>query len=867
MKKKIIFIFLLFSIIFMPKIVYAAGEDRIHFIKNESGTGDAIVIQSNGHYGLVDTMNPGPTSPLASYDSSLVSETDNGTKVYNYLRKIGCSHLDFVIITHNHPDHNGGISELGDLVDYNTFAIYKTDVIVDDDVDEANGLGNHESYRQEIEYLSHKNAIMCDTIYCDHSNSDNGFIYGVVRNTNTDVETDTNLKDRLSFEFGDFDIDIYNLYTNSNHNENLNSLVTLVTRKDYNPDDNVDTSIKTALMGDLESGRGDIDYDYADSVSNIITNPVGICEECVEYGIEGHIASIIGNVSILKAGSHGGVDSSSYLAFKYLNPNYYIITDVYDEDANGIHPKQHSILPILLFKEANATSTYYTKQSDGAIVFDFHKESFDVYNFSSETGGVSDNPMYPNLVSNIVNNTGSNWFSIDGMYRSQKLYYYVENGQLVIGWKKIDDLWYYFGVDEGMAQGITNIGGRFYYFSTEEEADDITKAGTMAVGFKKVNNHLYYFRKADNEISNGPLGTAVSNFATIDNELYYFRIDTDDISEGPKDSAVIGLANIGDETYYFRTYENEVSEGSEGSALKNGCVRIGKKGYCFDEDGHVSSITTYASVPTTDMCRNGEYTGSEQVLTYNALAGYTWSNNKGTNIGEYQVTASLKHGYMWDDETENPKTITCNIIKMQIIKPSVKYPTYNYVGRNITAELVNYNSNRMLLTGNLSGTNVGDYTITAALKNKSISEWSDGTDDNIVLNWSIVKTKLEKPYVYKFSGPYDGTAHTITAETIEGITLNYKTDDTDWSSVIPTRTDAGVTTVYVKALGNENYIDSDVATGTIEISKVQAAAPIVSNYGGRCDGYDHSITVEPVNDGTSGGSFQLCGNTEKKERR
>lgn len=66
---------------------------RVHFINiNESG--DAILLESNGHFALVDAGNSGYTVSRKYFE--------------NYLNNLGIKTIDFMIITHNHDDHNGG---------------------------------------------------------------------------------------------------------------------------------------------------------------------------------------------------------------------------------------------------------------------------------------------------------------------------------------------------------------------------------------------------------------------------------------------------------------------------------------------------------------------------------------------------------------------------------------------------------------------------------------------------------------------------------------------------------------------------------------------------------------------------------------
>ena len=83
-----------------------AGLGRIHFLA--TGSGDAILLESEGRFALVDAAedydNP-KGSPAYVYD---------GYEAYvaDYVKRTAGGHLDFVVGTHTHSDHIGGFSTL-----------------------------------------------------------------------------------------------------------------------------------------------------------------------------------------------------------------------------------------------------------------------------------------------------------------------------------------------------------------------------------------------------------------------------------------------------------------------------------------------------------------------------------------------------------------------------------------------------------------------------------------------------------------------------------------------------------------------------------------------------------------------------------
>lgn len=75
-------------------IVVDAGESSVHFIN--VGQGDSeLIIASDGTTMLIDS-----------------GEAEYGAVVLNYLAELGISKLDYVIATHPHSDHMGGLSKV-----------------------------------------------------------------------------------------------------------------------------------------------------------------------------------------------------------------------------------------------------------------------------------------------------------------------------------------------------------------------------------------------------------------------------------------------------------------------------------------------------------------------------------------------------------------------------------------------------------------------------------------------------------------------------------------------------------------------------------------------------------------------------------
>lgn len=101
--------------------------DRIHFIRvwdapftgihpsdntetyfDQTGGTDAILLESNGHFALVDV---GQTYNVP-VDSSSHHSIDTANAVVNYLQNYGVEKLDYIVISHWHADHMGNLINL-----------------------------------------------------------------------------------------------------------------------------------------------------------------------------------------------------------------------------------------------------------------------------------------------------------------------------------------------------------------------------------------------------------------------------------------------------------------------------------------------------------------------------------------------------------------------------------------------------------------------------------------------------------------------------------------------------------------------------------------------------------------------------------
>jgi len=585
-----------------------ATDDRIHYIKlyNDKDTKncDAIVIESNGHFGLVD----------AAYDKESAHGSESGEGVKQYLLDLGVKHLDFVIATHSHSDHIGGMPKIADyedgykIVDENTVYFYKP-YVPNPVEDEMEGWNNGVYFtaafdamlaaRAQMVNVDSGSSNVLENLNSYFKNSTNN----IIRDFNLDASASNKDQHRLSFDFGDFKMELFNLHYQSIYNENSNSIVTYLEKNGQG----------TILLGDI----------------GVVNN--------AECRIGKVIKDLHNNIQVIKVGHHGSANSTSRRLLDLLEPKYLVIT------AASFDTKKYPNncdAPFCIYMKEKKASVFYTKKMNGKAVVQVMEDKISFVDAKQDANGkmtFTDEAAPLSLDSGRngwakwvtdqdekdENKVEIDWYFINskgefvyGWYKVKGKWYYLgEDGIMVTGWKKIDGKWYYLKSDGSMAakeyiDGYwLNSDGSWtikttaawykdstgWYYQDEDgwypksrtlwvdnELYVFSSRGYMETGWKKIDGKWYYF------LTNGK---AAKGWKEIDGSWYYFKEDRSmaagEYCEG------YWLNSNGTWTYPYKATWKKTKDkkwwfgDASGWYAKNKTFTIDGKDYSFDKDGYL----------------------------------------------------------------------------------------------------------------------------------------------------------------------------------------------------------------------------------------------------------------------------------------
>lgn len=277
----------------------------IHFLN--TGHSDCIIVESNGHYGMIDAAEDTdfpankPWLNLKGYEDDVIDYIFK-----NIADENGIVTLDFVVATHCHSDHIGGFDTV-----INHPSVVVKEAFLKPYHNETTFIMERKSWDNVEVYEQMRNALIAKNVPIHEEFEGHTFMHGDLKIT----LLNGNYRKRWA-KFG----------------ENISSVVTLVEAG----------KTRALLVGDLNYRNGD----------------------------EKIIANQVGKVDLLKVGHHGYVGSTSSYFAKKLSPDYAVITNtikaVYPDVKYKLKNLAHA--EILTTVESNGVKAILN--DDGKIEFE-----------------------------------------------------------------------------------------------------------------------------------------------------------------------------------------------------------------------------------------------------------------------------------------------------------------------------------------------------------------------------------------------------------------------------------------------------------------------------------------------------------------
>ena len=572
--------------------IQANSGNRIHYINTKGGGGsDAIVLESNGHFALIDMGEDydfpdgsNPRYPIrvgTSRQNELVLED----RLFRHLSHLGVKKFDFILGTHVHSDHIGAADEV--LKRYPVGKLYLKKYTDERITSQWRLWDNLFNYDNAIKTAKEKGVPLIQDIK----------------------------KEDSRFKFGDMDIQLYN-YKNEYgpdgklkrvYDDNSNSLVAVVTV----------AGKKIYLGGDLDNAEG----------------------------AEDKIGPEIGKVDMMKWNHHYEATISNTLPFlDSLSPSMVVHTS--SNDANLASTREY-------LKQKNIQVVHASSQTKDATVFNisdkgftdvsdtfpniptvtekwYKEDDFWKYRLSDDQMAIGwhrldDGDYY------FFNGKGQmqagRWLHMkDSREKLEGNWYYLNsNGKMQTqGWFRHDDAWYYISsTGDRLYDQLAPIGGQKYLFD---------KDGKMLTGLQVFQGQKMFFA------SNGALQAngAASSWQKLGSSWYYYNEDG---------IRTVGLKQINGTTYYFDNngvmktgwslIEGHWNYFTSSGAMKTGWLKDKDTWYYLNKEGIMQ--TGFQEIEGTRYYLN--VSGAMQI-------GWKWLDN---HYYYFASSGAMKTGWLKDN--------------------------------------------------------------------------------------------------------------------------------------------------------------------------------------------------------------------------
>lgn len=310
------------------------------------------------------------------------------------------------------------------------------------------------------------------------------------------------------------------------------------------------------------------------------------------------------------------------------------------------------------------------------------------------------------------------------------------------------------------------------------------------------------FRVSFNKVGNYTVEIALKD---VENQAVVCSVQTDVVVD--RNASVLTTDISSKNFVVFSAAEFTVSTVANDDADK-----LVKGYFTFSEPSAIGKLEYYETAPGYEGWYElpGEFGPETGFPVINGTSRFRVSF---VQAGEYTVAIALKQ--VSDGTQLCAVNTTVNVAKTDITDVTVSGTTNVYDGTAFPLVTVEGIQEDDVITYIVNGeevdapvaTNAGNYEVTVKVDRGSNYKVFEQT---VTASIELGDLNLGDLKVQGLEGVYNGTAQNAVIVTDQGVyALQYKLGDGQWSDTIPTVTDAGSYTVYVKAV-LENYNDKDV---------------------------------------------------------
>ncbi len=527
------------------------GESKIHFI-NIPGNNDAILLESNGKFAMVDsgedTDYPDGSDFRYPLRPGIVIDGGSEQQVITYMKSVGVTQDNFELYigSHAHSDHIGAADEI--IREFSPKKVYLARYD-DSYIQKDKGLWDNQYVHDNAVIAAYETGAVL-VQYFDASYPTDTYQHVEKEMLLNLEENDVRICDELYNRETALDIrDEDNVY----QGQCIYTPYTKARGASYGMEV-LEEALKSAQTGSTKLTVGDMQLELFNYEGNWDKEPIYDANGmslCVKVTLDGNtvflggdldgegekkIGDYIEDIDIMKASHHGASSSNSLEFMEKIMPEITVVTGSY----TGIIESNYEQMQLTDYRLY--TTEQYRNLVD-AVVINLENLNtnvkdlppFFIKTFSSPYTLFQDGRRI--TTDGIVSVNGNLYFFNNSPYASVEgwnqyngnMYYSGKDGKLVTGWILHENEWYYTNEEYVMQTGLQIINGIKYYFDEitgvlleqhtpgweykDGEWYYYSENGNKVKGWKKISGIQYYFNKK---------GVMAVDWQYIDGKWYYF---------------------------------------------------------------------------------------------------------------------------------------------------------------------------------------------------------------------------------------------------------------------------------------------------------------------------------------------------------